>query len=92
VLKLAAITQNFFSTLQPKPKGIWLLGPTTAPDDGFIANLRIDSNSFACGFPSEPFPFGGQSLPKNVLLKPSGQTVTGNIGTTTACKPPVLTK
>jgi hypothetical protein len=92
VLKQAAITNNFFSTLQAKPKGMWLVGPTTAPDDGFIASLLIDGNRFACGFPKDPLPIGGAGLPRNVLIKPSGQLFTGNIGSATTCQPPVITK
>jgi hypothetical protein len=92
VLRQAAIADNFFSTLQVKATGIGLVGPVAAPNDGFISNLFINGNLFACGFPSEPFPFGGTSLPKNVLIKPSGQLLTGNIGSTTTCKPPVITK
>jgi hypothetical protein len=71
---------------------MWLVGPTTAPDDGFIASLLIDGNRFACGFPKDPLPIGGAGLPRNVLIKPSGQLFTGNIGSATTCQPPVITK
>ncbi len=91
VLKQAAITGNYFSTLQTKPKGMWLVGATTAPDTGYIADLSINGNYFACGFPNELFPFGS-GLPRNVLIKPSGQLFTGTIGTTTTCLPPVPPK
>jgi hypothetical protein len=92
VLKQAAIGDNFFSTLQVKAKGIWLVGASTSPETGFISDLLINGNFFTCGFPSEPFPFGGKSLPKNVLIKPSGQLFTGPIGSIAPCIPPPVIK
>ena len=51
-LDLAEIRGNLFTTMHDKPRGIWLAGPSTSPDSGFIDDLAVDANVFACGFPA----------------------------------------
>jgi len=89
-LALAEIRGNLFTTMHDKPRGIWLAGPSTSPDSGFIDDLAVDANVFACGFPAPWLTLPGLMLPKNAFVKPSGQSFTGNIGSTAACQPPIV--
>jgi hypothetical protein len=81
------IDGNLFATMHELPRGIWLVGPTTSPQSGFIDDLEVNANGFSCGFRSTPW-FWPPVLPTNALVKPSGQPFTGNIGTLVSCPPP----
>jgi len=83
-LNSATVSGNAFSSTQNKLIGIWLVGATAAPEDGFINNLTVDMNRFGCGFANfltKP----GSPPPSNAYVRPSGQAHIGNIGFTTAC-------
>jgi hypothetical protein len=84
-LSSVAVNGNVFNTAQRSPRGIWLVGASTAPDNAFINSLRVDSNAFGCGFqtadppPVPPAP--------HAFVRPQGQAHTGNIGFTVVCAP-----
>jgi hypothetical protein len=83
LLSAAAVDGNTFNTKLPKPRGIYLEGVASAPQDGFITSLLVDRNRFGCGFPSFP-----PLLPllANAFVRPSGQPHTGNIGVAIPCQ------
>jgi hypothetical protein len=83
----AVVNNNKFNTTQSSPRGIWLVGANTAPDDGFIKSLKVDGNQFACGFTAvQTLPGFPPALSRNAYTRPRGQTHTGNVGTTVACQ------
>lgn len=83
----AIVNNNKFNTTQNSPRGIWLVGANTAPDDGFIQSLKIDSNQFGCGFPArQTLPGWPPALPHYVYVRPRGQTHTGNVGMAVTCQ------
>jgi len=83
-LRTATVSSNSFNTAQNRPIGIWLVGASTAPEDGFIYHLTVDRNVFRCGF-ADFLTKPGSPPPSNAYLRPSGQAHTGNIGFSIAC-------
>ena len=49
-LDLAEIRGNLFTTMHDKPRGIWLAGPSTSPDSGFIDDLASTPTCSPAGF------------------------------------------
>jgi hypothetical protein len=84
-LSSAVVNNNVFNTSLSTPRGIWLKGAPTTPQDGFIDSLTVDSNLFGCGFCSSICTPDGPPLPF-AFVRPQGQAHTGNIGTTITCQ------
>jgi hypothetical protein len=83
----AVVNNNKFYTAQSSPRGIWLVGATAAPNDGFINSLIVDGNLFSCGFPPGPtLPGWPPPLSRNTYVCPSGQPHMGNVGATVVCQ------
>src|SRR5262249_41775514 len=66
-LDSATINGNWFNTTLRKDTGIWLEGPSAAPDSAFINYLTVDSNRFGCGFDPLLITTG---LPSNAFVRP----------------------
>jgi Right handed beta helix region len=78
-LSSAVVNRNIFSTGQGSPRGIWIKGAPTAPQDGFIGSLTVNGNLFGCAFCGFACVPGGSPLPF-AFVRPERQAHTGNIG------------
>jgi len=84
VVSTTSLTTNTFNTNLAEPHGIYLEGPGSAPQAGFITSLFVNKNSFGCGFYIGPFPT--LVFPLHAFVRPSGQAHTGNIGVLIPCQ------
>ena len=81
----AAVNSNVFNTSRSSPRGIWIKGAPTTPEDGFIEGLTVNNNLFGCGFCGFVCVPGGPPLPF-AFVRPSSQAHVGNIGVNTRCQ------
>ena len=89
VLGRAQVARNLFTTTQDSPRGIWVVGPPTSAQSGFIDHLAVNDNAFGCGF-TPWLPLLHQRPPDNVFVRPRHQTFTGNVGGPVPCQPPTI--